>query len=88
MQQHQTKSEEAANQPEGCDAKLQGPERAASCTFQNRTARRGAYHGKRFHKVQNAERCTSLSGLVQRSFVFDRMRDFIFGSIKQRRKIL
>ena len=53
------KIEESANQPEGCDAKLQGPERAASCTFQNRTAQRGIHHSKRFNKVQDAERCTS-----------------------------
>ena len=41
VQKHPTKTEESANQPEGCDAKLQGPERVASCAFQNRTARRG-----------------------------------------------
>ncbi len=88
VQKHPTKTEESANQPEGCDAKLQGPERAASCTFSTAPPTRDTYHSKRFHKVQDAERCTSLSGLVRRSFVFDRMRDFIFGSIKQWRKIL
>ena len=59
MRKHPIKTEESANQSEGCDAKLEGPERAASCTFKNRTAQRGIHHSKRFHKVQNAERCTS-----------------------------
>ena len=32
-EEHPIKTEESANQSEGCDAKLEGPERAASCTF-------------------------------------------------------
>lgn len=41
-EEHPIIPEESANQSEGCDAKLQGPERAASCTFKNRTAPQGA----------------------------------------------
>ena len=32
-EEHPIKTEESANQSEGCDAKLEGPERAASCTL-------------------------------------------------------
>ena len=32
QKEHPRKTEESANQLEGCDAKLKGPDRAASCT--------------------------------------------------------
>ena len=65
------KTEESANQSKGCDAKLQGPERAASCTFSTIPHMGITSRGGRFPKYKTQSVVPAIWP-VRRSFCFVR----------------
>ena len=75
MWEHPTKTEESANQPEGCDAKLQGPQGAHTTAS-----------GSTKYKTQSV--VPALAGWCGALLFLTGCGILFFGSIKQRRKIL